>query len=57
MSVLDLLVQLSVLVALSAVPGSLAVFLARRAGKSTPAALLLGLTVTVSAMGGFSALL
>ncbi|MER5643575.1 hypothetical protein [Streptosporangium sp. NPDC002524] len=46
-----------VVAAISLILGGVAVVLALRSGKSMPAALLMGLTIAIGALGGLAALL
>ncbi|MEU8319731.1 hypothetical protein AB0C33_15315 [Nonomuraea sp. NPDC048881] len=57
MSLSDRAIKAAIVIVPSLIAGLVAVWLARKAGKPAPAALLVGLTVALGAMGSFSVLL
>ncbi|MGI5273272.1 hypothetical protein ACQEUU_29275 [Nonomuraea sp. CA-218870] len=51
------IIKTIIAIAVAVVTGAAAVVIARRSGKNTPAALLVGLTVGTAALGGVSPIL
>ncbi|MGS2640302.1 hypothetical protein [Streptosporangium sp. LJ11] len=57
MSVSESVIRGIIVTTISLILGGVAVVLALRSGKSTPAALLMGMTIAIGALGGLAALL